>query len=583
MGILSVVPLIWRSEMTNQICPFEVTRRYISDNAGLISRQHSNVVLGAIRARDFKRLASISGIVDYAKHNIDTVRILRQVEAFFKKNDLFAEETLCRKAAEDSFERGERLCRITNRRLDYFFSRPDRLDPRMVEYIDKCQSYIRRVLGSYSSFENDIPSLLRITSGATLLTPRARSLPFQKLKGRPAVTPQCEPLLRAAYIHFGYEQPKVTLAANNRVEFVPKSWKTHRAIACEPAGNVPFQLAFDGWAKKRLRRHGINLSTQENNQQHARLGSMYDDIATVDMSMASDTVSYNTVAWLLPDDWFRYLDRVRSPLFSLNGEVRKYAKFSSMGNGATFALETLIFASMLHAVGSRKGLAYGDDLTIESYLYPELIKLLKFFGFVPNLEKSFASGPFRESCGGDFYQGEDITPFYLRSVDAWDKPNACHNINGLAKLSEAGELWDYLSEMTSKLKLPLTPERDDTQYGVFIHPYHAYRRRLIKPVKGKNAGWVTSRGYRWKTSSITCRNSRALALWFLHRSDEDDRLIHNEHGLVTDVVGGSFESSRYTRPVEKFTVGWAGWVPPAKGISDHLFGWSEHLSPASAG
>jgi len=283
--------------------------------------------------------------------------------------------------------------------------------------------------------------------------------------------------------------------------------------------------------------------------------------------MASDTLNYNTVAWLLPGDWFEYLSRVRSPLFKLDGEVRKYAKFSSMGNGATFALETLIFASMLHAVGSRTGIAYGDDLTVEPELYPELCRLLKFFGFIPNLEKSYHTGPFRESCGKDYFQGADITPFYLRRTDAWDLPYACHNVNGLAEISEHGALWSYLKTMVGKLNLPLTPQRDDTLSGVFIHPHMAYGKRLIR-TKPKCKWSLQSRILLQRSKTTICDDSRALGLWFLHRPDEE-----------VDPSGfNGFQSSRYTRSGLKYRRAWTSWSPPAKGFSDHLFGWTEYLT-----
>lgn len=550
--------------MKPQICVFEITRHYISDNRHRLEPALYNRAMGALRARDFKALAGAGEWVDYAEHNVDIVRILRQISAFFRKNADFADDKECALAAQTSFERGERLCRITNRRLDYYFVNHDRLDPDVSKQIVRCQAYIRRALGSYRSFLDELPCLLKVTSGATALSTRSESLPFQKLVRKVACTPQCRPLFSAMATFLGYRKLRTTSVAWNRVEFVPKSWKTHRAIACEPAGNVPFQLAFDAWAKRGLARKGINLRSQENNQQHARIGSQYGGYATVDLSMASDTLSYNTVQWLLPQEWCEYLNRVRSPLFELNGEVRKYAKFSSMGNGATFALETLIFASMLHAIGSRYGIAYGDDLTVEPELYPALLRLLKFFGFVPNLEKSFTSGPFRESCGHDYYQGQMITPFYIRSTAGWNIPNTCHNVNGLAAISEHGALWTYLSKLVVAAKLPLVPCQDDTRSGVHVHPHFAYGRRLIR--QHPEFRWTQQfLSFSDKSREVTCYDSRALALWFLHRG-----------GASVDPVAGydGYESSWYTTPLEKFKRKWTTWQMPRLGAPDHLFGWS---------
>jgi hypothetical protein len=44
------------------------------------------------------------------------------------------------------------------------------------------------------------------------------------------------------------------------------------------------------------------------------------------------------------------------------------------------------------------------------------VGVLESAGFVVNLTKSYSAGPFRESCGGDYWNGYDITPFYARSL-----------------------------------------------------------------------------------------------------------------------------------------------------------------------
>jgi hypothetical protein len=93
---------------------------------------------------------------------------------------------------------------------------------------------------------------------------------------------------------------------------VPKNWKTFRTIACEPDGALPFQLAFDTFAKRRLRARGINLSDQSRNQLLAKEGSINGSLATIDLSSASDTVAFNTVALLFPTEWFDVLNAFRS-------------------------------------------------------------------------------------------------------------------------------------------------------------------------------------------------------------------------------------------------------------------------------
>jgi len=207
----------------------------------------------------------------------------------------------------------------------------------------------------------------------------------------------------------------------NRITTVPKNAKTDRVIAIEPQMNLWIQKGIGGLIRKRLRRVGIDLDTQENNQKLALEGSKTDKLATVDLSSASDTISLRLVAELLPDDWFSAIEHARSPVGVLpDGTEVSYQKVSSMGNGFTFELETLIFWGLceavleLHDEEERRLLVYGDDIVISGNVYEPLCKLLSFCGFTVNPKKSFASGPFRESCGKHYFNGCDVTPFYIR-------------------------------------------------------------------------------------------------------------------------------------------------------------------------
>jgi hypothetical protein len=85
-----------------------------------------------------------------------------------------------------------------------------------------------------------------------------------------------------------------------------------------------------------------------------------------------------------------------------------------MGNGFTFPLETLIFWSLAAACCPQDSdaTAYGDDLIVPTECYPLLVEVLVALGFVVNLTKSYHTGPFRESCGKDYFRGTDVRPYY---------------------------------------------------------------------------------------------------------------------------------------------------------------------------
>jgi hypothetical protein len=207
----------------------------------------------------------------------------------------------------------------------------------------------------------------------------------------------------------------------SRVTTVPKDAKTDRPIAVEPCGNMFLQKGIGGLIRKRLRTVGLNLNQQQVvNQMLAMLGSIDNSLATIDLASASDCVSLGLVRLLLPDDWYAAIAETRSPLGLLpDGSYILFEKVSSMGNGYTFELESLIFLALAYAVTPNAQVnvniaAYGDDLIVPREYAPSLILALEWAGFQVNTRKSFIEGPFRESCGKHYLMGEDVTPIYVK-------------------------------------------------------------------------------------------------------------------------------------------------------------------------
>lgn len=217
---------------------------------------------------------------------------------------------------------------------------------------------------------------------------------------------------------------------SNRVCFVPKDSQTDRPIAIEPCMNLMLQLGVDGFIRKRLKRFGINLDSQLKNQALSCLGSKqyteYGDFpySTIDLASASDTVSLRICQILLPREWFQYLFELRSPKGMLpDGSVIRYRKISSMGNGYTFALESLIFAALCYGVAvpyfgyypKGRVAVFGDDIVVPWQIAPELIHWLEWSGFAVNTSKSFIKGSVKESCGTDWCQGIPIRPVHMKA------------------------------------------------------------------------------------------------------------------------------------------------------------------------
>jgi len=212
---------------------------------------------------------------------------------------------------------------------------------------------------------------------------------------------------------------RMHVVQHNNISFVPKTAKTERTIAVEPLLNGYVQKGIDLELRKKLGKIGIDLRSQERNQQMAREGSSDgdNDFVTIDLKSASDSISTELCRYLLPEDWFCLLDRTRSRHFRLDKREYPYAKFCSMGNGFCFPLETLLFAAACHAVGAGRPhidwMVYGDDIIVRKQYGEPVLRLLRHWGFKNNQEKTFLRGPFRESCGADWFGGEDVRPYTL--------------------------------------------------------------------------------------------------------------------------------------------------------------------------
>lgn len=548
---------------------YDICRHYMKDLAQVVSPTLISLVDGFRRSRNLVGLSTCSRHFDAEKHKVDDWRFLRQIEAFFRKNALFALQTVCEQAAKDSFVQSEASCSSTNRRLQPLIGYPYLIDERYRYQVLQMTRYIRNVLGDFQSFLGALPYLVRVTSGATSTRSRRDSLPQLKLKMRLFSTKRAAPYVKGIYETFGFNAPHMKTTHTNRVVLVPKNWKTDRTIACEPEGNLPLQLAFDSYAKRRLRLFGINLSDQSANQRLAKYASIHNNYVTVDFSAASDTISFNTVSLLFPEDWFKYLWDVRTPCYRGVFGNGTYAKFSSMGNGSTFTIETLIFAAACHAVGSQNFLVYGDDVIIEKEYYEDFLALTRFLGFTVNVSKTFTSGPFRESCGGDYFNGSDVTPVYIRNIDL-RKANLCHLINTLESIAfTGGALEAYLLTLVKKYKLPLVPYNESTISGVWIHPDTAQRRGILKVKRGLH----TFRAYTPKSIKRMFGDSRGYYLWFLHKNSQ---VLFSEPWEANARVLNPRHDETSSAPVfdHVYVRKRVGWVP-AEGMPDHLYWWSE--------
>lgn len=268
---------------------------------------------------------------------------------------------------------------------------------------------------------------------------------------------------------------------------VPKTAITDRTIEMGPSLNIFLQLGVDAIIRAKLKRGwGYDLNTQERNQKLAYEGSVHDNLATIDLQGASDCVSLKLCELLLPPLWYDLLLELRtaSCVYSdgSNGPLRyNLHKMSAMGNGFTFVLETLLFGAAARVAMRRsnswgKSSVYGDDIIVPSEAANTLIDYLNLMGFSVNKDKTFVTGPFRESCGKDYYNGYDVRPLFI-TKQIKKVSNLFHLLNSLLLQEKKWEWHDMsYSRVTETLRtwIPehfalnyLGPQTEDTDTHLF--------------------------------------------------------------------------------------------------------------------
>lgn len=329
------------------------------------------------------------------------------------------------------FHESEERCRATNQRLWRFSRAGDSTPHDVVDVILRSKRKIERILGPFSWDEAE--SLMDFGPGACIgLTRRHRNSWYKFGFRKPTTTGENAVLadlligrspqwLKTAAPLTGESPGNFSVVRGSRITTVPKDAKSDRVIAIEPMMNMFVQKGIGGMLRHRLKRVGCDLNNQQRNQDLAREGSITGLLATLDLKQASDSIAISLVELLLPDDWVSAMKLCRSKSCILpNGVELLLRKFSSMGNGYTFELESLIFWAITHACAdllNESGLGisiYGDDIICPVGVVELLVQTLEYVGFQTNAKKSFWTGKFRESCGKHYFAGRDVTPFYLK-------------------------------------------------------------------------------------------------------------------------------------------------------------------------
>jgi hypothetical protein len=246
---------------------------------------------------------------------------------------------------------------------------------------------------------------------------------------------------------------------------VPKTLKTPRIIAMEPTCMQYVQQALlpeilEALGDDEFLSSMLGFDDQEPNQFMAQRGSLCGDLATLDLSEASDRVSNQLVKSMFKNH--RHLHAAVQASRSWRADVPGHGvipltKFASMGSALTFPVEAMVFLTIILNAISRehssqvtqellqelKGRVriYGDDIIVPVGYVRPVIRELEAFGLKVNVRKSFWNGKFRESCGKEYFDGYDVSVVKVRRMLPSSRGHVAEIISAVSlrnQLFEAG-------------------------------------------------------------------------------------------------------------------------------------------------
>lgn len=286
-----------------------------------------------------------------------------------------------------------------------------------------------------------------------------------------------------------------SIVKSSRLSFVPKYANISRTICTEPLLNMMFQKGIAGILERRMRRVlQIDLSTQPDiNARLARVGSLTGEFGTIDLSSASDSMSLSLVRKFFPADVVKWLERTRCESTILpDGREIELHMISSMGNAFTFPLQTIFFSALVygayralelpfirsrgHTLGNFA--VFGDDIIVKREAYDLVIRMLSLCGFSVNVDKSFNTGLFRESCGHDYYDGYNVRGVYIKQLcDANDCYSAINRLNRWSA-RHGVSLCHTVGYLSHKCRFLPVPYDEDDISGIKV-PEALLTRRIL--------------------------------------------------------------------------------------------------------
>ncbi|DAD50654.1 RNA-directed RNA polymerase [ssRNA phage SRR6960799_6] len=217
-----------------------------------------------------------------------------------------------------------------------------------------------------------------------------------------------------------------------RVIFVPKGMTSKRVISAEPTCNMWFQQfllrTLKDWLPTSYFR--VTMEDQSRNRELAQEGSLLREYATIDLTSASDSITESLVRALFQGHWlWDALWSCRSTRAMVGNTLIPLNKFAPMGSAVCFPIMCIVFSAIVLLAQERAGVhskfaVYGDDIVCHTSCFQNVLQILQDLHFSVNEKKTFPpESPFKESCGGEYYYGDDVTPLRIpRFFSGWRAP-----------------------------------------------------------------------------------------------------------------------------------------------------------------
>lgn len=276
-----------------------------------------------------------------------------------------------------------------------------------------------------------------------------------------------------------------TKSSISRLKFVPKNWKTSRSICMEPVGYQYAQQMVRAWIEDHIKacplKEHVFIEDQMVNQLACWHGSVSGRVDTIDLSSASDSVSFDLVRQVFPPNVFKWLLGTRSRIVELpDGQLWVPQKYAPMGSALCFPIQSVLYSAVVLAAAfaqlygldlhddSLEGYnlsaaytvcfgkatrrwspayepfyIYGDDIIVDHRLTSTVIRALTSLHFAVNTEKSFTGdSAFRESCGLFALNGYDVTPLILK-VKWFSRKVGVESLSSLIDAANAAYEYGY--------------------------------------------------------------------------------------------------------------------------------------------